>query len=237
MERIKLLLVEDDNDYRIIIKDCLEMTGEYIIHEAKNGWEGYETFKSHHFDIIVTDIDMPKVSGLEMVDLIRKDNKNIPILIASGMTHAHNINEGFKHDIDNYIKKPYTPEELDGVIKALFKRMAHHNQMVTEKTIIPLCSYLFDIENRSLNHKNKNISLSKREAQILYMLYRYKDRLVKRNEILKEFWGAENDYYQSRCLDVFINKLRRCLKEDSSIELITIRGEGYILNLGGHNNF
>jgi len=225
--KLKLLLVEDDHDFRNIIKDCLEMTGEYIVEEAKNGWEGYNAFKSSNFDLIVTDVDMPKVSGLDMVDMIRKDNKNIPILVASGMTNAHNIHEGFKHEIDNYIKKPYTSEELDGVIKALFKRIVHNNQIMTEENkLIPLSSYLFDTENRCLKYEDTIVPLSKRETQILYMLYINKGKLVKRSVILQEFWGSEDDFFHSRSLDVFITKLRKLLKDDQSIKITTIRSEG-----------
>ena len=231
MDLIKLLLVEDDTDYRTIIKECLEMTGEYTVFEAKNGLEGYEIYKSYPFDIIVTDVDMPKVSGLEMVDLIRKDDIFIPILVASGLTNPQNIDEGFKHDIDNYIKKPFTPDELDGFIKAILKRIMKNNQMMKkENNKCPLGSYLFDIENRRLIHKQKNIHLSKREAQILFMLYSNRGKVVLRSAILKQFWGAENDPFHSRSLDVFITKLRNYLKDDKSVIISTLRGEGLRLD-------
>jgi len=231
MENIKLLLVEDDTEYRITIKEFLQMIGNYSVFEAKDGLEGYEVFKSlDNLDIIVVDVLMPKVSGLEMVDLIRKDNKDIPIVVASGLISPESVNEGYKHDIDSYIKKPYTADELHGVIQALFKRMNKFNQIVAEeKKIVSLGSYVLDTEKRSLTRGQKTAFLSKRESQILYMLYRSKGKLVHRSDILKEFWGSEDDFFQSRSLDVFINRLRNYLKDDKSIKISTVRSDGLIL--------
>jgi len=227
MEIIKLLLVEDDNDFRSVIKDCLEITGEYEIHEAQNGSEGFFAFMTLSFDIIVTDVDMPNVTGLDMVELIRKEDANIPILVASGLTNPATINEAFKRGIDNYIKKPYTSEELDCYIKVLLKRIKNNNQVLTEETkIFSLGSYLFDIENRYLKFKDNITSLSKRETLILLMLFKSKGKLVQRKEILSEFWGSDDDPYHARSLDVFIAKLRKYLHDDSSVDIITLRGEG-----------
>ena len=229
MEKIKLLFVEDENDFRSIIKDCLEMTGEYRVTEAKNGFEGYEAFKSSDFDIIVTDVDMPKITGLELVDLIRKDS-NVPILVASGLTNPERVNEGFKHDIDSYIKKPYTFEEIDGVIKALFKRLKNKNHIITEENkLLQFGSFTFDSGNRCLKHNDMTISLSKREAQILYLLLNNKGKLVKRSVILRQFWGSDDDPYHTRSLDVFITKLRNYLKDDKSVKIYTLRSEGFKL--------
>ena len=230
MDLIKLLLVDDDYDYRSIIKDCLEMTGEYAVYEAKNGKEGYDVFKTEKLDIIVTDVDMPKVSGLEMVDWIRKEDTNIPIVVTSGLTTRENVDEGFKHEIDNYIRKPFQPETLDGYVKALLRRMSNINQLVAdENQILPLGRYEFDLRNYCLIYDNKTISLSKRSALILYMLYRSRGKMVKRKEILKEFWGSEDDFFHSRSLDVFINKLRKHLNKDKSISITTLRSEGLTL--------
>jgi len=227
MELIHLLFVEDDRDYRLIIKECLEMTGKYKVYEAKNGYEGLEAFNKLPIDIIVTDIDMPKLSGLEMVDLIRKMNPDIPIIVASGMTNPENVKTGFEHDIDSYIKKPFTHDELDGVVKALFKRIKKNNQMVTEgNKIFPLGAYLFDTENRCLNLRGKITPLSRREAQILFVLYENRGKVVKRSVLLQQFWGSEDDPYHTRSLDVFITKLRNYLKDDKSIKISTLRSEG-----------
>jgi len=227
MEIIKLLFVEDDNDFRSVIKDCMELTGDYEIFEAQNGSEGYYVFKTQTLDVIVTDIDMPKVTGFEMVDLIRKEDVNIPILVASGLTNPTSINDAFKIGIDNYIKKPFTSDELDCYIKALMKRIKNNSLVLTEDTkIFSLGSFLFDIENRFLKYKEKVTSLSKRETHILYMLYKSKGKVVLRKDILSEFWGSEDDPFHARSLDVFITKLRKYLHDDSSVDIITIRGEG-----------
>ena len=227
MEIIKLLLVEDDDAFRSIIKDCLELTGSYKIVEAPNGLEGFNAFKQNSFDMIVTDLDMPTFTGLEMVASIRKVDTNIPILVASGLTNPMTIHDAFHTGIDNYIKKPYTSEELDCHIKALLKRTNSNNRDLTEETKnFTIGSYVFDVENRSLKHENNTVSLSKRETQLLYMLFKSKGKLVLRKDILMKFWGSEDDPFHARSLDVFVARLRKFLQDDTSVNIVTIRGDG-----------
>jgi DNA-binding response OmpR family regulator len=165
-----------------------------------------------------------------MIDLIRKENLNIPILITSGLTTPQHVDDGYKHIIDNYIKKPFTPGELDGYIKALFRRMKDNNHMVEEADkLFPIGAYVFDFENRCLKYNEKIKVLSRREALILKMLYDSEGKLVKRSVFLKAFWGVEKDFFHSRSLDVFINNLRKYLKDDKSVKIETLRGEGLIL--------
>lgn len=226
MEPIKLLLVEDDNDFRTIIKESLELTGEYRVYEAKNGMEGLKAFKTFDLDIIVADIDMPVINGLEMVDLIRMDNLHIPILVASALTNPENLEEGFKHNIDNYIKKPYIARELNGYVRAILKRIVDNDRIITEgQKVLHVGSYLFDLENRRLIRHEHRKDLTRLEASILFLLCKDKGELVNRKDILNEVWGCD-DFYHSRSLDVFINKLRKYLKDDKSIEIVTQRGKG-----------
>jgi len=95
-----------------------------------------------------------------------------------------------------------------------------------DNKIFPLGSYFFDTENRCLIFKEKTTQLSRREAQILYVLYENRGKVVKRSILLQQFWGSEDDPYHTRSLDVFITKLRSCLKDDKSIKISTLRGEG-----------
>jgi len=231
MEIIKLLLVEDDDAFRSVIKECMEMDGEYEIVEAPNGMEGYQAFKKYSFDIIVTDLDMPILSGIEMATYIRKEDTNIPIVVASGLTNPTTIHEAFSVGVDNYIKKPYTSDELDCHVKALLKRLNNNNRdMKEETTVFTIGDFLLDVENRSLKNGSTITSLSKREAQLLYMLYKSKGKLVLRKDILMKFWGSEDDLFHARSLDVFITKLRKYLHADKSVSIVTIRGDGLKLD-------
>ena len=227
MEVIKMLLVEDDEAFRTITKCCLELTGEYQVYEAKDGYEGFESFQSQKFDVIVTDIDMPKISGLTMIDLIRKEDKDVPILITSGLTDSKNVHEGFEREIDNYIKKPFQPEELDDFVKSVLRQRKKTFQIETEEIKkFQLGAYIFDLENRCLIYK-ETILLSGREAQILYLLYTNKNKIVNRADILKKIWDEAGDsFFQSRILDVNISKLRKYLNDDPTIKIVNFRGKG-----------
>ena len=226
MDNIKLLLVEDNERFRQVTKDTLELTGKYEVFEAENGQEGYKAYKSFAPDVIVTDVDMPVMSGLEMIENIRKEDTDIPILISSGMTDAKYIGKGYYLGIDNYIKKPYLPAELDHCIQAIFRRINKTLKINKEENITyQLGSFLFDLKNHCLIREDNKVNLTTREAQILQLLYENKGNVVKRKDILGQFWGND-DFYSSRSLDVFITKLRKCLENDKSVEIVTVRSEG-----------
>jgi Response regulators consisting of a CheY-like receiver domain and a winged-helix DNA-binding domain len=226
MEFKKVLLVEDDDSFRIIIKDTLELTSKYEVFDAKNGSEGYKAFKSFKPDVIVTDVDMPVMSGFEMIEKIRKEDPDIPVIITTGMTEAKDIGRGYNLEIDTYIKKPFSPLEVNLALEALFRRVEKSRKPLKEKNNLhALGIYNFDIENNCLICENNKIKLTKRDTQILQLLYENKGNVVLRKDILVLLWGEDN-YFNSRSLDVFIRKLRNHLKEDKSIELVTIRQEG-----------
>jgi DNA-binding response OmpR family regulator len=226
MDNIKILLVEDDNAFRQLTKDSLELTGNYDVCEARDGVEGYDAYKSFAPDIIITDVDMPKMTGHELIKKIKDNDPDTPILITSGLTTPKDLAEGFKLEIDDYIKKPFLPAELDLRITAIFRRIIRTRKINKEEgKLYTLGSYAFDLKNHCLIWENQKQNLTPREAQILQILCKNKGDIVKRKDILEQFWGTD-DYFTSRSLDVFINKLRKFLENDNSVEIITIRGEG-----------
>lgn len=223
MEKIKLLFVEDDTSFAFVVKGSLELTGEYEIDTASSGREGLELFNSSSPDIIVSDIEMKDMDGMEMVKLIRKLNKDIPILFATGRTSPQDVLKGYELNVDNFIKKPYLPDELNAHIKAILKRV-QKQQSLQPISKIQIGQYSFDINTHILT-KEHSRKLTQREADILLLLHERKGTIVKREEILESFWGR-NDFFTSRSLDVFINSLRKYLSEDHTIEIQTIRSEG-----------
>ncbi len=228
MTKIKLLLVEDDPDFRALVKNSLAITGEYNICTAGNGKEGLEAYKKFNPDIIVSDVDMPQMSGLEMVKEIRKQNKVILILMASGLTKGEDLSAGYNADIDNYIKKPYIPAELDLQIKALLKRI-DKNEKEPQNKLYQFGSFLFDIANQCLIYEKEKLKLTPHETNILSILHENKNNIVKREDMLNKIWGS-NSHFHSRSLDVFITKLRKYLEKDSTVQIETIRGKGLRLN-------
>ena len=229
MGKIKLLFVEDDTSFAFIVKGSLELTETYEVLTACNGKDGLEAYYSFNPDVVVADIEMPVMDGMEMVAIIRKTDEVIPILFATGHTNARHVLDGYKLNADNFIKKPFLPEELDAHIQAVLKR-TRMMSTVNNTGNIYLGDYVFNTDKQYLQNKDKKQKLTARGTKILYKLCENKGNVVTRDEILKELWGM-NDFFTSRSLDVYINSLRKYLSKDSKISIETIRGKGLVLNI------
>jgi DNA-binding response OmpR family regulator len=229
MEKIKLLFVEDDASFAYIVKGSLELTGIYEVETASNGKDGLEAYRNFNPDVIVADIEMPVMDGMEMVAQIRKTDELIPILFATGYTNARHVIAGYKLNVDNFIKKPFLPEELDAHIQAVLKR-SRMLPNINSTDNIYIGDYVFNTDKQYLQNKDKKQKLTARATKILFMLYENKGNVVRRDEILKELWGT-NDFFTSRSLDVYINSLRKYLSYDKKIIIETIRGKGLVLHI------
>lgn len=223
---LKILLVEDDIQLGYIIKNELEILGDYQVTHVLNGEEGLNEYHKLSPDIIIADLEMPIMDGLTMLRQIRKKDLQTPFIIETAKILPKEVALGYNSGADNYIKKPFLPEELYAVINAIMRR----NQDMPIAT-----THLISIGNNSLNTReltltiNSNIrKLTVREAQILELLCSNRNEVVLKEDIINKFWG-EYDIFKARSLDVFINRLRNYLSIDSSIELITIRGKGFKL--------
>lgn len=226
---IKLLLIEDDINLCYILKSSLEeLIGDYEVTTASNGEEGLQILASNYIpDIIVSDIDMPVLNGLDMVKHIRKSNTEIPIIFATAKKTSNDVTAGYDSGVDNYIKKPFLPEELNAHIKALLR--IKNNQIIKPKEeACRIGKYIFDPKLYYLEYESEKQNLTSREAQLLTLLYDNKGQVVLREDILNKFWGT-NDYFTSRSLDVFISKMRRYLSEDRTVSIKNIKGVGLIL--------
>lgn len=232
MEVIKLLLVEDDESLSFMLKGSLELTGDYEVYTATNGKEGLEIYKKTHPTVLVADVEMPEMSGFEMVRQIRETDTHTPIIFASARKSPKDLIEGLYIGADNFIRKPYLPEELNFQIIALLRRVKGVRSPYAEnKNRYTFGNYQIDIQSRSLllrNDENNPLALTEREMNILKILLEKKGELVTREEILVPLWG-DNNFYTARSLDVFMTKIRKYLKEDDSAEIQTIRGGGYRL--------
>ncbi|GHT58314.1 DNA-binding response regulator [Bacteroidia bacterium] len=230
MSKTKLLFVEDDATFSYIIKNSLELGGKYEIQTASNGKEGLEMYRSFDPDVIVADIEMPILDGMEMVKKIRDGNESIPILLATGRSNVQNVLKGYELNADNFIKKPYIPEELDAHIQAVLRRIKKSSVVHEKKGIILLGEYIFNMDKQILQYKTIIHKLTDRESQILEKLHGRKGKLITREHLLEELWGI-NDFFTSRSLDVFINRLRKRLSRDPSIKIETVRGKGLMLTI------
>ena len=226
---INLLLVEDDESLAYIEKTGLEdIIGGYKVTTATNGKEGLKAWENTRPDVIISDIDMPVMNGFEMVERIRETDQDVIIIFTSALTSPNDVKAGYRLGINNYVKKPFVPEELDAHIQALMKMRGGANKTQKETNHYKLGKYTLDADHATLRNDETGISqtMTQREAQILQLLAENKNNVVRREAILSRFWNTEDDYFASRSLDVFVNKLRKLLADESKITLKTIRGIG-----------
>lgn len=231
----RVLLVEDDKNLSFILKSSLEqMIGGYEVLSVANGKDGLDMLTKENFDVIVSDVEMPVMDGVTMVQHIRKNHPSLAIIFITGLTTARDVINGYQAGADFYIKKPFLPEELDAHIQAVL-RMRHNTQAESpvgndEDTIFTIGKYSFDPTQNLLIFENEQHTLTAKESKILEMLCREKGKVVSRENILNEIWG-NSDFYSSRSLDVFITKLRKYLSKDTDISLNVLKGVGICLKV------
>jgi DNA-binding response OmpR family regulator len=226
---IKLLLIEDDANLGYMIKSSLEdIIGGYEVGLAPNGEEGLALLKLFCPDIIVTDIEMPVLNGLEMVKKIRETDKDIPVIFATGKISPKDVTTGYNAGGNNYIKKPFLPEELDAHIKALID-LRNNQKTRTKNSLYKVGQYVFDPKNFFLIYDDERHILTAKESRILELLLENKGEVVKRDKILSTLWET-SDFFASRSLDVFISKMRKYLSKDKSIRITSAKGVGLILD-------
>ena len=230
MNKTKLLFVGDDVSFSNITKISLELDGKYEVQTTLHGEEGLEMFHSFCPDVVVVDAEMQVMDGMEMIKKIRNKDEYVPILLASGQTNVQNVLNGYKLNIDNFIKKPYVPAELDAHIQAILRRIKNSIIIHGKKDTVFIGEYIFNKEKQILQYRNIIQKLTDRETQILEMLYEQKGNLVFRQDILKELWG-KSDFFTSRSLDVSICGLRKLVSHDPNIKIETIRGKGFLFQV------
>jgi len=223
MESIAILYVEDELSLGKITNDTLKKNGFNVIW-AKDGKEALEIILKSKIDIAVIDIMMPKLDGFNLVIEIRKTNNLLPILFLTARVLTEDVIKGFEIGGNDYMKKPFSIEELIIRIKELLKRNKISNPLNTYL----IGKYTFNYVRMEITLQDQKISLTHRENEIVKRLYLRANEIVSRTEILIDLWG-DDSYYNGRSLDVFITKIRKYFSEDQSIAIKNIRGVGYKL--------
>lgn len=226
----KILYVEDDESLSFLTKDNLELAGYDVSHLA-DGKSGLATFKEGNFDLCVLDVMLPEMDGFELARHIRNVDPEIPIIFLTAKALKENKLEGLRLGADDYMTKPFSIEELILKVKVFLKRKRITN--ISDSDIIKIGSYAYDHKNLSLNRNEKSKNLTQKEGDLLYLLCKNKNNILKRSLILESLWG-EDDYFLGRSMDVFISRLRKYLKEDPDIKIENIHGVGFRLNLATH---
>lgn len=220
---IKILLVDDDLKNSILLKHFIEAEGYEVIY-ANNGNVGLEMYKEYHPDLILLDINMPELDGFELARTLRKNDKRVIIFFLTDRTDKVDRLHGFSLKGNDYIPKPFYPEELIAKINERFESMT-----VNQDVEYQLGETLFRPNLSSLTYAGETHSLSVRQTEILQMLAENLGKPVKRDIILEKIWG-DSSYSNSLALNVQITYIRRLLT-DPSLTITSIKKKGYILSV------
>ncbi len=221
--KTKILLAEDEPSLGQILKETLATRGFEVV-LCQDGEEAYEKYQETQPECLVLDVMMPKKDGFTLAREIRKENKRIPILFLTAKSQTDDVVEGFRLGGNDYLKKPFSIEELIVRIEALLDRQEQQK----EDENMQIGRFRFNYHKQELWDGDHLQRLTHREAQLLWQLCLQKGEVVDRQMILQKLWGND-DFFSARSMDVFISRLRRKLAKDKSIEIINVRGFGYRL--------
>ena len=219
-----ILLAEDEPALGQIIKESLE-TRNFNVLLCEDGEKAYEVYKRDSPELLVLDVMMPKKDGFTLAKEIRSIDDTIPIIFLTAKSQTQDVVEGFTIGGNDYLKKPFSIEELIVRINNLLSRTKA--QKTSE--VLSIGYYTFNFPKQILQFKDEeNIQLTHREAHLLFHLIKNKNAVLDRSIILNKLWGND-DFFNARSMDVFISKLRKKLSQDESIQIINVRGFGYKL--------
>ena len=225
-KKYKILLCEDDSNLGLVLKNFLELN-DYEVTLERDGRLGLGAFQREKFDLCLLDVMMPNVDGFTLAEEIRDIDPDVPLFFLSAKTLKEDILQGYRLGADDYITKPFDSDVLMHKIKAIIKRNEEDHK-VTDNLEFELGAYHFNPKLRELKIKETTQVLSPKENELLKMLAEYKNDLLTREKALKKIWGSDT-YFNGRSMDVYIAKLRKYLKEDSTIEIVNIHGNGFRL--------
>ncbi|SMO69413.1 DNA-binding response regulator, OmpR family, contains REC and winged-helix (wHTH) domain [Saccharicrinis carchari] len=223
-KKTKILLVEDDTTMGFLLVDFLETKG-FEVKLYPDGIQGITAFNQNNFDFCILDVMLPGLDGFGIAQRIRKKNKVVPIIFLTAKALKHDKITGFGIGVDDYIVKPFDEDELLCRINAILNRCKTTTEPMQKMDI---GQFKFDADNLLLTIGKEQKRLTQKENEVLKMLACSKNSLVKRDEILLALWG-NNDYFNSRSLDVFIAKLRRYLKADTMVQIENVPTVGFVL--------
>lgn len=224
MSRTKILYVEDETFLGKIVKESLESRGFEVIMES-DGNKVLTLFRQCAPDVCVLDVMLPNKDGFTIADEIRELDQAVPIIFLTAKTQTDDVVKGFSLGGNDYIRKPFSMEELIVRIQNVMRGSGEPPRKIAADSV-QIGKYNFQINRQVLSGGGDERKLSFRESELLKLLYENRDKIIDRKDILTLLWGNDS-FFNSRNLDVYITKLRSYLKEDDALEIITIKGVGY----------
>jgi two-component system copper resistance phosphate regulon response regulator CusR len=221
---MKILLIEDEPKVSGFIKKGLEEQN-HTVHTAFDGLQGKALAFSEDFELVILDLNLPKINGIEVCKAIRDRNKSLPILMLTALGTIENKVEGLDSGADDYLVKPFEFAELLARVRALSRRNFDH--IKTE--IYTLADLELNTASKTVSRKGIKIELTAKEFDLLEYLLKNKGKVVSRRDIAENVWDVSFDT-GTNIIDVYINYLRKKIDKDFSIKLIyTLVGKGYVI--------
>ena len=222
---VKILLAEDDSNLGSLLRDYLKVKN-YETMLLPDGVEAWKAFNKEKFDICLLDVMMPKTDGITLAKKIRESDSDIPIIFLTAKNLEKDVIEGFTAGGDDYITKPFSMEELLYRIEAVLRRTKGGRNESSDKFVIG--KFTFYPLTRILEYDGISQKLTTKESELLNLLCKHENEVLERNFALKSIWIDDN-YFNARSMDVYITKLRKYLRDDSSISILNVHGKGYRL--------
>lgn len=219
----KILLVEDDMNFGNVMKNFLELNS-YQVELVRDGQAGLQAFTKGGYDLIVLDVMMPKVDGFTLAKQIRELDKKTPIFFLTAKGMKEDMLTGYRSGGDDYLTKPFDTEVLLHKIQTVLRRSMGSSEL-EDKTDFEIGMYKFDYKLRKITDGEETVQISPKEADLLRLLCLHENDLLPRQKALKLIWGDDN-YFNGRSMDVFITRIRKYLKKDPQIEIVSLHGKG-----------
>lgn len=226
-KELKILVVEDDENLGKMLSDYLKVKG-FNVRLKRDGEEGFKAFIEEEPNLCLLDVMMPKKDGFTLAKEIRGLKSNVPIIFLSAKSMEDDIKEGFMSGADDYITKPFSMDVLLMRIEAIMRRVESVKDELLMKKEFQIKDFNFFPEKRIIEKNGEEKKLTSKENELLRLLCMYMGDLVDRDDALNMVWG-DNNYFNSRSMDVYITKLRKIFKEDPGIQIINSHGKGFKL--------
>ncbi|WP_345953760.1 response regulator transcription factor [Mucilaginibacter sp. PAMB04168] len=224
-----VLLAEDELALAHIVRESLEERNYKVI-LCPNGEAALQQYKKCRPDVVVLDIMMPLMDGFSVAQQIRINDKKTPIIFLTAKSHTKDVVAGFELGANDYLKKPFSVEELIVRIQVQLSKQGvlEVKTALRDEEVFRFGNFEFISRKNSLIYGLEISSLTSRESEVLKVLCQNQQQIVNKTQLLNNLWGSDS-FFNARSLDVFITKLRKRLSADPSVQIINVRGVGYKL--------
>ena len=217
---LKILIAEDDGELRQLFSHVLTKNG-YTVRGVSDGQEALDAMQGDYFDLIISDIMMPRVDGYELVSRLRSAGNQTPVLMITAKDAFDDMQRGFLSGTDDYMVKPVNVNEMVLRVSALLRRA----RMINERRQV-LGSTVLECDSLTVNTGTETFNLPQKEFMLLYKMASYPGKIFTRQQLMDEIWGYDSDS-DTHTVDVHIGRLRDRFRDSADFKIVTIRGVGY----------